>query len=256
MPPAAYYPTYRLKTLALFSILLSALVGKCRNFSADARGLIKGITPSPVFKNPLHVPPAGPLLITLNHYSRPGFMVFWAASALSAVLPQPPIWMMTSAWTDRSKGFDQLRTWLTRRLFIRLAGIYSFVTTPPMPPVPQEVNERAASIRRLMRRLSEQPNPVLCLAPEGMDFPAGVLGFPPDGTGKFILHLSKDLKRILPVGVYEEDGELILNFGKPYTLDSKYLVGRDDKEISALVMKAIAALLPARLRGQFSEVRD
>ena len=256
MPAAAYYPNYRFKPVAIIRILISALAGKRRNFSSDARGLVKGITPSPVFKNLQHIPTAGPLLVTVNHYSRPGFMVFWAAFALSSVLPMPQIWLMTSAWTNRTKGFDQLRTWLTRMLFTRLAGIYGFITTPPMPPVPEEVRERAASIRKLDNRLREQSASVLCLAPEGMDFPAGVLGFPPDGTGKFISHLSKDLKRILPVGVYEEDGELILNFGSPYTLDLKYLVGRDDKEISVLVMKAIAALLPPSLHGQFSEGRN
>ena len=252
MPAAAYYPTYRLKAIVFIRIFLSAIAGKRRNFSADARRLIKGITPPPIFKNKQHIPATGPVLVTLNHYSRPGFMVFWAAAALSTVLPTPPIWLMTSAWTDRTKGFDLLRTWLTRMLFTRLAGIYGFITSPPMPPVPEEVRERAVSIRRLVNRLREQSNPVLCLAPEGMDFPDGVLGFPPDGTGKFILHLSKDLKRILPVGVYEENGELILNFGRSYTLDLEYLAGRDDKEISAVVMKAIALLLPAPLRGQFS----
>ncbi len=256
MPAASYYPTYRLNLLALIRIMLSVFSGRRRNFSSDARNLIKGITPLPVFNNLPDIPTDVPFLVTLNHYSRPGFMVFWAAAALSSVLPRPSIWLMTSAWTDRTKGLDQMRTWLTRKLFSRLANIYGFVTTPPMPPVPGEVSERAASIRRLDRRLRELPDAILCLAPEGMDFPGGVLDFPPDGTGKFILHLLKDLNRILPVGVYEEGGKLIFNFGHPYELDTRPIQTSNDKEISALVMKAIAALLPARLRGQFFEGQD
>ena len=253
MPATAYYPIYRLNLFAITRIILSAFTGRNRNFSSDARGLIKGISPSPDFNNLPNIPIDKSFLVTLNHYSRPGFMVFWAAAALSSVLPRPPIWLMTSAWTDRTQGFDQMRTRLTRNLFTRLAGIYGFVTTPPMPPVPEEVSERAASIRKLEARLRELPNPILCLAPEGMDFPDGVLGFPPDGTGKFILHLSKGLNHILPVGVYEERGRLILNFGSPYKLDIRSIQSGKDKEISALVMKKIAALLPTRLQGQFSK---
>ena len=251
MPAAAYYPSYRLKLLALAKILFSLLTGRGRDFSSDARDLIKGFTPAPLFNNLHTIPIDGSYLVTLNHYSRPGFLIFWAATALSAALPKTPVWLMTSAWTDRTKGLDQVRTWLTRKLFARLARIYGFVATPPMPPIPEENAERAPSIRKLDCRLRAHPKSILCLAPEGMDFPGGILGFPPDGTGKFILHVLENLKRILPVGVYEEDGKLILNFGDAYELDTKALRVMDDKEISILVMKKIAALLPARLRGAY-----
>lgn len=256
MPAAACYPTYRQNLTIIASILFSLFTRRSRNFSSDARRLIKGITPFPVIHNLPNIPAEGPFLLTLNHYSRPGFNIFWAAAALSSVLPRTPIWLMTSAWTDRTKGLDQARTWLTRKLFTRLADIYGFVTTAPMPPAPEEVSERAASLRRLHYRLRDLPDPILCLAPEGMDFSGGVPGFPPDGTGKFILQVLKKLNRILPVGVYEEDGKLILNFGNPYELDSEAIHSSKDKEIAALVMQKIAALLPARMRGQFSENKD
>jgi hypothetical protein len=127
---------------------------------------------------------------------------------------------------------------------------------PPMPPVTEETIERALSIRNLHRHLRSQPLPILYLAPEGMDFPGGSLGFPPDGTGKLINHVYKDLKRILPVGVYEEDGKLFLNFGSVFGLDANRSQLNDDRQISLLIMKKIAALLPVRLRGQFSESQD
>ena len=256
MPAAACYPSYKLNLLDLAKILLSVLTGKGRDYSSDARKLIKGITPPSVYIGLNNLPAGGPFLVTLNHYSRSGFMVFWAAAALSSVLPQPPIWLMTNAWTNRTKGLDQMRTWLTRKLFARLARIYGFVATPPMPPVVEESADRAVSIRKLDRRLRDQPSPILCLAPEGMDFPDGILGFPPDGTGKFILNMLKDLKRILPVGVYEEDGKLNLNFGPVYELDAYLSQVKDDRGITLQVMTKIAALLPARLRGQFLEGQD
>lgn len=256
MPAAAYYPSYRLNLLILAKIFFSVLTGRGRDFSSDARKLIKGITPPSVYIGLHNIPTSGPYLVTLNHYSRPGFIVFWAAAALSAALPQTPIWLMTSAWTNRTKGLDQLRTWLTRKLFARMAKIYGFVTTPPMPPVVEESADRVLNIRKLDRRLHEQPSPILCMAPEGMDFTDGILGFPPEGTGKFILHVLKDLKRIQPVGVYEEDGKLNVNFGLVYDLDAYICQVKDDREITLQVMKKIAALLPNCLRGQFTEGQD
>jgi hypothetical protein len=256
MPAAAYHPTYRLNCLVPGKILSSLLVGRRRDFSADARDLIKGIIPPPILINQNNIPGEGPYLVTLNHYSRPGFMVFWAALVISAALPQIPIWLMTSAWTDRTRGLDQLRTWLTGKLFDRLAFLYGFVTTPPMPPAPEDASERAMSIRKLDHRLHEQSAPILCLAPEGMDFPDGIPGFPPEGTGKFISYLLKDLKRILPVGVFEEDGKLSVNFGPVYEPENQPGPAKNDTEIILLVMKKIAALLPARMRGQFEEGRN
>jgi hypothetical protein len=259
MPAAADYPTYRLNLLVLAKVFVTMAAGRSRDFSSDTRELIKGITPPFITIGVKNIPISGPFLVTLNHYSRiadSGFNVFWAAAAISSILPQTPIWLMTSAWTDRTKGLDQIRTGLTRVLFTRLAKIYDFVTTPPMPPVPEESVDRALSIRNLDRHLRSQPSPILCLAPEGMDFAGGILGSLPDGTGKFINHVYKDLKRILPVGIYEEDGKLILNFGRVYGLDAYRSQLNNDRQISLLVMKKIAALLPARLRGQFSEGQD
>jgi hypothetical protein len=259
MHSTAYYPTYRFNLFVLTKVLASMAVGRNRDYSSDARELIKGINPPFITIGVKNIPISGPFLVTLNHYSRSansGFNVFWAAAALSSVMPKSPIWLMTSAWTDRTKGLDQVRTGLTRVLFTRLARIYGFVTTPPMPTVPDEAVDRALSIRNLHRHLRNQPLPILCLAPEGMDFPGGILGFPPDGMGKFINHVYKDLKRILPVGVYEEDGKLILNFGRVYGMEAYRSQLNNDRQISLLVMKKIAALLPARLRGQYSESQD
>jgi hypothetical protein len=259
MLSVAYYPSYRLNLLVLAKVLASNAAGRNREFSSDACELIKGITPPFATIGVKNIPISGPFLVTLNHYSRSansGFNILWAAAALSSILPKKPIWLMTSVWTDRTKGLDPVRTGWKRVLFNRLAKPYGFVTTPPMPPVADEAVERALSIRNLHLHLRSQPLPILCLAPKGMDFPGGSLGFPPDGTGKLIKYVFKDLKHILPVGVYEEDGKLFLNFGIVFGLDPNRSQLNDDRQISLLVMKKIAALLPVRLRGQFSESQD
>ena len=149
---------------------------------------------------------------------------------------------------------DVLRTHLTRLFFRRLARIYGFITMPPMPPIDAELMERAASIRRLMERLREDPHAILCLAPEGRDFPAGILGQPPPGTGRLVLEACRSLQRILPVGVFENEGRLIVRFGPPFKLEDQLPARPDDQAVSTLIMRAIAALLPVHLRGDYASL--
>ena len=80
--------------------------------------------------------------------------------------------------------------------------------------------------------------------PEGQDFEYGKLGKTPQVTGKFILQIQKQLEQIIPVGVWEENGRLILKFGEAYNLDKGFKYEDSDMEISNLVMDKIANLLP------------
>jgi len=148
-------------------------------------------------------------------------MIIRAAGALISVMPQMPIWLMTNSWSKFSQGFDQLRAWMTHKLFTRMTGAYGFITSPPLPLVPEKAFTQAERIRRLNTRLEDQHSSVLCLAPESLDFPAGIPVFPPDGVGKFNRHMLEDLKRNLPAGVYDESGILLQNFGQTSDLDFK-----------------------------------
>lgn len=233
------------------SIAMALLFGSKRDLGKDSRLLVGRMNPKPILVNTNLIPEKGPFLLTLNHYSRPGFFILWAALAISSSLPQTPLWLMTSAWTDRTGGLDRLRTAFSKALFKRLAGVYGLVTMPPMPPTAQEVAERALSIRELMGKLREKADTVLCLAPEGMDFPDGKLGKPYPGTGKMILQITKYLKRILPVGVYEEEGKLVLKFGPPYHLNIPGNGGDLDERITHQVMGKIAEQLPDEMLGPY-----
>lgn len=190
-------------------------------------------------------------MVTLNHYSRPGFFILWAAVAISAALPKPSIWLMTGAWTSRKGGLDRLRTWLTRVLFARLALIYGLVTMPPMPPVPQDSADRALSIRRLFKKLRENKDAIVCVAPEGMDFPGRQLGVPHRGSGKLLRQIAGMTHRVLPVGVYEEDGRLVIHFGEPYELTVEDGQSDIDHAATERVMRKIADLLPEGMRGAY-----
>lgn len=207
--------------------------------------MLAGIHPKVNYSGLHKIPEQGPFLVTLNHYSRKGFSIAWAAAAISAVLPKDPIWMMTSAWTNREGGIDRLRTAITKRLFSRLADVYGFVTTPPMPPAEEELVERVLSIRKLISILESQPDPIMCIAPEGRDTPGGRLAIPYPGSGKLILRLNQILKRVLPVGVYEWEGMLHIRFGEMYFLTDP--VPNNENFVSKMIIERIADTLPGNM---------
>jgi hypothetical protein len=73
------------------------------------------------------------------------------------------------------------------------------------------------------------------------------------GVGRFIALLAEMGFRILPVGVYEEGGNLYLCFGESYSLPRH--LGKNahekDETVSRMVMEHIACLLPDGLKGTF-----
>ncbi len=221
-----------------------------RSFRRDAGLLIDRLTP------PLRVDGAipdverGSWLVVVNHYARPGFRAWWITMAVSATLPREVCWVTTSTLTFR----DPLRAATitpSSRWFLRhVARLYGFVPMPPMPPRDVEVDARAEAVRCTLRRASE-PDALLGLAPEGGDMPGGVLARPPSGSGRFLFHLARRGLRFLPVGAFEDQGRLCLHFGPPLDLPHSLPEPIDDSA-SRLVMSAIAACLPDRLRGAYA----
>ena len=259
-------PRYSLSIPLLLRIAVSALLNKPRSFQRDALNLIDRLQPPLQVYGREHIPDNKDFILTINHYTRPGFGAWWLALAVSAVMEHEIHWMMTGAWTFPDKWYAALLQPLSQRLFSRLAEIYGFTTTPPMPPNPSEVQSRSESVRRVMKAARQSTKPVIGLSPEGRDFPGGVLGQPPNGVGRFIYQLHKPHYAILPVGVYEEDGALCVHFGKPYRLGDPHshatgeidpitfrlITQRQiDLLLSRTVMRHIAVLLPKRLHGAF-----
>ena len=169
------YPFYLFPKKLVIEIILFLLKNKKRRITFDSLRAISGVLTQIQVIDENNIPNEGPGLVTLNHYSRPGFSMVWAALGISAQLPEKYLWLMTSAWTNCTWGVDQLRMEITRVLYKRLAGIYGFITTPPMPPAPDELAERALSIKKVIRFNYENPQMILCIAPEGQDFEYGKL---------------------------------------------------------------------------------
>jgi len=247
-------PKYILPTQFIFKVVTAILLNSRRSFKEDAQLALSGEHPSLKILGEENIPPSGPCLILMNHYARAGYIPIWSAFAIAANLPMQSHWLMTYAWTSPNKLWDPFKRRLTRILFTAICRVYGFIPMPPMPPDPREITDRTLAVRNLMTLVRQKLPITIGLAPEGRDFPGAALGWPPSGTGRLLEQLFKSIDRVIPVGVYEEDDQQVIHFGKPIVLMVKEYSSNEDKDnnISAQVMGAIAGLLPERLRGEFS----
>lgn len=222
-----------------------------RDFRLEAQQVVAVLRPTIEILNRENIPHAGPCLITSNHYVRPGLPAWWFVLGISAAIPAPIHWVVTSAWTfqdrPRLRPLEPLTCWAFRRI----AEVYGFVTMPPMPPRRQDVAARASAVRRALALARQNPETFIGLAPEGRDSKTGALLPPPDGAGRFALHLAGLGLRVLPVAAFEEKGRFCLRFGEAYALlvPPGLSAGERDRCASGIVMGRIAALLPEYLRG-------
>lgn len=201
-----------------------------------------------------HIPHKGPCVVTFNHYHRPDFNAIWMAAALAATIPAEMHFVMTGELTYPGKWYAPVGMFLSKVVLARAARVYGFTTMPPMPPREKDVAARARSVRRVLEVVRREKNIILGLAPEGGDHPSGELVMPASGAGRFALLLAAAGLKFVPVGVYEADGALCLNFGAAYELTVPRGLSADEKDKAAaqIVMSHIARLLPERLSGKLN----
>lgn len=229
-----------------------------RSFRKDSVFAVASIRPPMEVSGQSYIPQVGRLVVLINHYHRPGFGSWWMAMAVSAVIPLEIHWVTSEAWTSPGWLYSHTVTPVSRWLFRRMAQVYSFTSMPPMPPRPWEVARRAQAVRQVLSYAKKGPQPVIGLAPEGGDSPTGELLHPPEGFGRFLLHLTNLGLALLPVGVYEDQGCLHLHFGPQFSLDlpDRLPPLEIERLVSRQVMERIAALLPLSLRGEYSTLTD
>jgi hypothetical protein len=247
------YPLYSYPLRLAPGLIANVLFGGERSFRRDGLACIERLKPSLRVLGIENIPQGGPCLLTFNHYYRPGFNAWWMALALAATVPVDIHFVMTGELTYPGKWYAPLGRAGSRWLLKRFSCIYGFTTMPPMPPRPQDVAERARSVRRVLVYVKTHAQAILGLAPEGGDQPGGVLTWPSAGAGRFLSLLTSSGSPIVPVGVYEEEGVFCLNFGEAYPLHIPAGLTADEKDrnVAEIVMKAIACQLPLRLRGEF-----
>ncbi len=246
-------PRYSYPPLTILGLIRDALLRRHRRFQSDARACIARLRPPLRVLGKENIPQSGCYLITLNHYYRPGFQQQWSSLAISATVEHDVHWIMTGELTFPGSWLAPLGMPASRFVLGRAAHTYGFTAMPPMPPRPRDVEARAAAVRAALHYAKHTPDVVMALAPEGGDQPGGRLTMPPSGSGRFCLLLAAARLRFLPVGVYEADEALTLNFGEAYELGVPRGVSPDERDRLAArtVMSRIAALLPVGLRGEF-----
>ncbi len=247
------YPRYSFPPRTLAGLIVDWLLARRRSFRRDALACIGRLEPPLRIFGGEHIPPAGPCVVTFNHYHRPDFNAIWMAAAIASQVPVEMHFVTTGELTYPGKWYAPVGKVFTKIVLARAARIYGFTTMPPMPPRPKDVEARARSVRRVLDAVRREKDIVLGLAPEGGDNPTGGIAMPASGAGRFALLLAAAGLRFVPVGVCEADGALCLRFGAAYELSVPRGLSSDEKdEVAAtMVMSHIARLLPERLRGIF-----
>lgn len=247
-------PSYSLPLVLSAGLARDIVLLRRRDFRRDAIACVDHLKPPLKVLGSENIPQHGPCVVTVNHYHRPGFAAQWLAIAIAALIPIPMHWVMTGEFTYPGKWYQRFGSIGSQILLKRIAYIYDFMTMPPMPPRPGDVEKRAASVRAVLKLVKAGKYPILGLAPEGYDPPTEALTRPASGLGRFGLLLSKHGMAFIPVGAYEADGVFHVHFGKPYvlTVEPDLTIDEKDERSACVIMQNIAHLLPQHLRGDFA----
>jgi len=246
--PAPRYPFVTPSTLRIAG---SILTGSRRDFLSDAQRLVAQLRPAPIVEGLVPDMTGLGWLVIANHLHSQAFRAWWIALTVTTALEARLHWIMTGAWVY-SNGWQRLTLEPAMHwVLTRLARVYGFTSMPPMPPRPWEVQARARAVLAAVRFAEANPEAIIGLVPEGGDSTDGRLMPPPSGVGRFIHLLTQPGRRILPVGVFEEDGILHLKFGATFCLPGPGPRKDRDRWVVETCMRAVAECLPVYLRGAY-----
>jgi hypothetical protein len=244
---------YPLPKVRLAQVAGDVLTLQPRSFAAEALAATASLQPPALYECTEYIPQQGPFLVVHNHYNAPGYMAWWNVLAISAAIARhraAPVdrevhWIITAAWRGADGGWrDRALEGGTRWVFRRVAQVYGFINMPPMPPHPDEVEERARSVMQAVRRARDlaKTGGILGLTPEGQDNPGG-FGPTPPGVGDFMALLVEAGLPILPAGVGQSGSELRIRFGPLFEPHIPSRRNNRDEVVARQVMEAIARCL-------------
>jgi hypothetical protein len=246
-------PNYKFPRVPLVGFGLDLLLGRSRSFLKDSQ-TVMAANPYPRQVLGLdNVPSEGPFVLVSNHYTRRGLQVYHCGMFVTTVIAErrplsPGIrWVITSEWYGYHIGLIPIPVWLIRWVFRRVAKVYGLVV---MPRKASLAMGRAAVLRHIARITQREP---IGLMPEAGG--SGILREPLEDSGLFLRALSARGLPLVPTGMWEEDGTLIVRFGEPFALS----VGKEgsrqeqDRRAREQVMVAVGRLLPPAYWGYYRE---
>ena len=196
------YPFYSYPSNAIVGLVRDGILYHRLVFSDDARLCIERLNPPLRVLGKENIPQRGPCVLTMNHYTRAGFHIWWGAMAISSLIYPPVHWVIAGEWTAPGKWYEPIKGAVSRFAANRISRVYGFTTMPPMPPRPRDVEARAASALAALKYLKQTKGPIIGFAAEGGDQVEEKLMLPASGVGRFSLLLAAQGLRFAPVGVY------------------------------------------------------
>lgn len=244
---------YRFSAPFVVRWLLTAALGARRSLVSDAARELRRF-PAPHVEGRHHLPEGTPFILVANHYERSGLRVWWTALALTSLLSEegtPPVrWFATDRFGSYRLGglvpIPASVMAVSLRIISRRYGLLL---------VARNSVQRRAPMLRVAHRALHQEGHALALFPEGeRAVPGQGLATAFEGSGEVLAWLSAGRIPVIPAGVHDDaDGVLCVHFGEPWIVERGAARGA---EATAEVMRRIAALLPAELRGAYAEVES
>ena len=253
IPRTTNPPRYRLPLKVMLAAVLSSLKNEKRDLRADVDTLVASMPTPPEVHGLENIPETRPFVILPNHYERPsGAWVGWGAivitNAIARVRPGnfPIRWVMTSSWQDCYLGPKRIHPKYLHWVLRRLSNLFGIIL---MPADDLEAFGRGAALREIFRALADPAGQVVAFHPEAGGFETMIT--PPKGMGRVLAAVDRQRLPIVPAGVYENDRGFQVRFGQ--AIEPGALQGLPDDEAADMVMLRIAALVPDRTRGEYTD---
>jgi hypothetical protein len=256
---------YRMPRRWMLEMGRDLLFKRPRSIVADSALAVRSLPRSPVVEGLEHIPSSGSFLLATNHCQRSDLWIGWAISLLIDCIdrqredhPSPHV-----VTTDRAL-FDGFTVPGSRWLFERVALAWNLVLmTPPEVEHHEPGCSRRSALRQCLSIVQRENGRAVyfALAPEGLAGTARGLGETVPGSGRSLLALAGRGLPILPAVVWEETpGKLHARFGPIWQPapppDLQGTRAALDEWGREQLMRRLAALLPAALRGRYEPLGD